>query len=599
MNDKQIFPFERNRYYVGKMLTSADFQAEQNYFNNKRRFVNNLMFGKGIVCGCSVFSLDDLSLLVESGVAVDGWGREIVIEKAVVKKLSAVEGFDKLESNYASLCLRYKEENVHSVYAIHKQNEEEYEHNRIAEGYELYLVDTAGIEKEFKLESEFLTKGNLLKEEDYQIEIHMPATVCQGKYVKIIITVEKLTGEEVELNYNAVLQVPAFTTEDGKHEITIEFKNLLMKEKEKIQKEYWLKVQDIENKDSNIILRSGTCSAKVGEQKVQLQNDFSMKVVVEDIAPRELVNREIGKMSLEIKNMNEEQGFIRLADLRLLRTESAYIIEDIIEKNVKRYIQTPAEEITRNEYLEYFSKYGKDISFWKNKAGQESGEPKDPKAPGNAPNIATGILEIPLGDRTRVGDTRYSGEILHGLGNGNVYVEIGHEFLEEDRVHGANAKSTVYGNQKLFKRNSKGGASVETAIKVLNDKGSFIVAARLNESVSYLVLTYRWMAIKLTNGNENALLEDYTDKRIVAETQTVILGTKESYYFNVKHYNMEQCSIAYELTESGSGEITSDGIYTAPNKEGVFEIRIYCTDMPIICTYAYAIVKKKGLEKVE
>ena len=42
MNNNQIYPFERNRYYPGKMLTSADFQAEQNYFNNKRRFLNNM-----------------------------------------------------------------------------------------------------------------------------------------------------------------------------------------------------------------------------------------------------------------------------------------------------------------------------------------------------------------------------------------------------------------------------------------------------------------------------------------------------------------------------------------------------------------------------
>ena len=44
MNGNPLFPFERNRYYSGKMLTSADFAAEQEYGNNKRRFLNNLMF---------------------------------------------------------------------------------------------------------------------------------------------------------------------------------------------------------------------------------------------------------------------------------------------------------------------------------------------------------------------------------------------------------------------------------------------------------------------------------------------------------------------------------------------------------------------------
>ena len=61
---------------------------------------------------------------------------------------------------------------------------------------------------------------------------------------------------------------------------------------------------------------------------------------------------------------------------------------------------------------------------------------------------------------------------------------------------------------------------------------------------------------------------------------------------------MKACSISYELTEQGSGEITSDGIYTAPSKEGVYEIKIFCTEKPLVCTYAYAIVKKKTVDEI-
>ena len=43
--------------------------------------------------------------------------------------------------------------------------------------------------------------------------------------------------------------------------------------------------------------------------------------------------------------------------------------------------------------------------------------------------------------------------------------------------------------------------------------------------------------------------------------------------------------------------MTADGIYTAPAREGVYEIRIYCTDRPLVCTYAYAIVKKKTADE--
>ena len=51
MENRQLLPFERNRYYAGKLLTSADFQAEQNYFNNKRRFLNNMALGAAFSAG--------------------------------------------------------------------------------------------------------------------------------------------------------------------------------------------------------------------------------------------------------------------------------------------------------------------------------------------------------------------------------------------------------------------------------------------------------------------------------------------------------------------------------------------------------------------
>ena len=105
--------------------------------------------------------------------------------------------------------------------------------------------------------------------------------------------------------------------------------------------------------------------------------------------------------------------------------------------------------------------------------------------------------------------------------------------------------------------------------------------------------------MKFPSGESLLTTEDISNKSITAATPTVVLGTKESYYFDVKFNNMKSCSVAYELTEPGSGEVTPDGIYTAPSKEGVYEIRIYCTDMPMICTYAYAIVKKRGIEQAE
>ncbi|MBD5527303.1 MAG: hypothetical protein HDR02_02690 [Lachnospiraceae bacterium] len=601
MKNTKLYPFERNRYYPGKMLTSADFQAEQTYFNNKRRFINNLMYGAGVVCGCGVFSLDDLSLLVESGVAIDGLGREIVMESSVVKKLSAIEGFENLKTNLASLCLRYREEPVHTVYTMNQgagEDGKEYEYNWISENYQLFLMDQEEAAKQYPMEAEFLTSAVLFENDDFTVKLVMPATVCRGKNVKLEIEVEKHSAENKKLTYHGNLQIPVFLTPEGQHELEIDLEDISLGYKEKVKKEYWLVTQDVTLLDTSVLLKSGSASAWIDGTAVETAASCSMKVMISDSTPRELVNREIGRMSLEMRNMGGYKDYVRLADLRLVRTESAYIIEEVLEKEVKTYITAPAQEDLRSEYLEYFVKDGEVLkrkTACLEKTESQSGQ----KAENHVPEVATGILEIPLGESARKGDIRYSGEIMHGLGRGNVYVDIGYEYITEDAALHASAKNTIYGNPDLFKGGKTAAVDAETAVKVMNDKGSFIVAARLLENVDYLVLTYRWIAIKFPAGNDLGLAENYNGKSISTDTPTVVMGTKESHYFHVKYNNMESCSVAYELTEPGSGEITSDGVYTAPAKEGVYEIRIYCIDMPIICTYAYAIVKKKGFGESE
>ena len=223
MGNNQMLPFERNRYYVGKLLTSADFQAEQNYGIQKRCFLNELMFGSGIVCGLGVFSLDDLSIMVDSGVALDGYGREIAVDSAVVRKLSAVEGFESLQTQCATLCLRYDEEAVHPVYTVRGQeNGENYECNRMREGWKLFLQDSEFMEKPMPIETEFLSSAQLYADEDYAVTCTIPGQTPCGSVVRMDITVTRINEKAEPLTLNAVLQLPAFTDEDGSHELKVE-----------------------------------------------------------------------------------------------------------------------------------------------------------------------------------------------------------------------------------------------------------------------------------------------------------------------------------------------------------------------------------------
>ena len=48
---------------------------------------------------------------------------------------------------------------------------------------------------------------------------------------------------------------------------------------------------------------------------------------------------------------------------------------------------------------------------------------------------------------------------------------------------------------------------VETAVKVMNDRGSFVVAAKLLEDSSQVLLPLRWVAVSLPGNSEESKLE--------------------------------------------------------------------------------------------
>lgn len=148
MRNLTYLPFIRNRYFYGKLLTAEDFSQEQEYVNDKRRMINRWLFGAGIVSGLEVIRVDDYSVSLEMGLALDNTGREIVVETPAILKLSSLEGYEDatMEEGEESLylCIRYEEEQVEPVQnvanrAVHTLEEETY--NKVREGYGLYVTD--------------------------------------------------------------------------------------------------------------------------------------------------------------------------------------------------------------------------------------------------------------------------------------------------------------------------------------------------------------------------------------------------------------------------------------------------------------------------
>jgi hypothetical protein len=147
MNNKKYYPFRRNNYFYGKLLTVRDFEEEQRYFNDKRRIGNFLLSGTGVVSGLGVICLDEKTISVEAGMAIDYLGREIVLEESVIKKLNVLDGFDSLENfKRVYLCLEYEESLEEKVPSVTGSIDGNDSYNRVREGYRLFLTDTVNDE---------------------------------------------------------------------------------------------------------------------------------------------------------------------------------------------------------------------------------------------------------------------------------------------------------------------------------------------------------------------------------------------------------------------------------------------------------------------
>jgi hypothetical protein len=80
MQQPDLKSLERNRYFYGMLLDVYHFRRETNYFNAKRRLLNRLVSGYGVVCGLDVEAGPKPNqIVITPGVAIDKWGYEIIV----------------------------------------------------------------------------------------------------------------------------------------------------------------------------------------------------------------------------------------------------------------------------------------------------------------------------------------------------------------------------------------------------------------------------------------------------------------------------------------------------------------------------------------
>ena len=104
--------FKRARYFHGMLMTDRDFREEQIYHNEKRKLLNRMLHGWGVVCGLEVKPTDPASqcVVVDPGLAIDCHGNEILVCEPQTVDLSAKLCRSTRSKRQDDPCAEYRDE---------------------------------------------------------------------------------------------------------------------------------------------------------------------------------------------------------------------------------------------------------------------------------------------------------------------------------------------------------------------------------------------------------------------------------------------------------------------------------------------------------
>ncbi len=526
MKKSRLYPFERNRYFYGKLLTVRDFESEQKYFNDKRRLLNRLLFGSGVLSGMQVVAVDDKTISVEMGVAIDYIGREVVIPSPVTLKLSMIEGFTNNEyKKNVYLCVAYDEkgkEPVHSVGNSSVRNDEVSEYNRVLESYRLFIMEEAPAPSSFEFVQLLENVATIYEDANVRITQRMPKYVSVGEVVEVKLVVEKtLQTPRIALQYE--YETNGFTPL-GQEGRSVTFAEPGDAQETEYTISYFVKAPQESGRQAELKVPNRAAQLTIGDTVIplDLNSKHTIEVVEGQVAERILQDWHNRSLEQAVEGFADQS--ICLAKISLLQMGPTYMIEKVDRVPFGEYIESSAMQqrlsglggtaalnrfyaTAETEALEFGAQPSLDVQYHpdRNEFGFKLGIPQPQHL---YDEISTGTLEVPLESMGKTGGffftrgkkNHVSEEISHGLGEGQVTIVVGLEEVDRSAVNGTTSSKIYYGEEDVFKGTEfePDLPNVSLGTIVYPEKGSFRIGIKLKgdtESTA-TVIVVRWWAFK-------------------------------------------------------------------------------------------------------
>lgn len=596
MYNRKYYSFERNNYYYGKLLTSKDFQSEQGYMNDKRRLINRTLHGFGVVYGMDVVAADDSSIILQSGMALDAGGREIVVPDTQVIKLSTIDGFNSLKTDTVCLGIAYAEEPCDAVYAVMESDADGdgKKYNHLKEGYKLFLRDYKDCVIDDN-EDTYISSKVLYQDADVCITQYLPSFIVPNMLIKGRTEIKKCSHASNTCSFSCKVMAGGMVekeTEIRVDNVTQEYGEVLVLEQTFSAESYVFGNDDIQLHFTDIQIQK----ADSKEQAADVY--FAVAPVKGTVL--DYVHKNCYKGTLDVDLDRKYDDKLWIASIQMIRSENAALIDGIQRVPFEQYVCNTQQLMMLEKIHEYILP---PMAVNGNEMTKPMAEQlvKGTSSGGDMRMNSSGVFEMSLGTGGESGKVYFSDEIMHGLGTGPVYVEIGVEYISRDTNSQNDKEAIILGDGSIFATDSTVTddkiVQLDQAIKILPDRGTFIVGVRPRVKMGKIGLRIRWYAFKPEDLEKRVYNTREQKGCIMLQPDTIVLSPKGSAHINPVFINMPEEALSYTLLDPEGGKVDNNGVYTAPAQEGVYEVKVAALSNPEIYTHAFMIVSQKKTEE--
>lgn len=574
MKNLKSFPFERNRYFYGKLLSVEDFETEQKYFNDKRRTVNRFLFGSGVVCGLGVVEVDDESISVERGLALDFAGREIVLDEPAVRKITELEGYGGEEDeSFYYLCLEYQEEAaelMHNVTGTMGQNSSEY--NKYKEGYRLFVTREEPEREVFSPIRLYEERRTVYQGQGVRITQVLPKFLEMGKDTVLRIEIEHAGQQEISFEYDLEL---SFLTNGEGNRVHISFQEKDWEKNKKYRLEIPLMAACVNEVQAEASLVKGSFKLQVGGREYSDVDSCVSRATISDMDIYEALQREYYKTAMDYIVGNTFQQGIYLAKIYVVRAGGVCLIEGIEPLPFEQKIMHTEISTAMISRLVEDVKKLREGELQKTENRKEQQEKKPLKAA-----YGEVVFEV---EHMRSGEVLYSDEIVHGLGFGPVTIELGYEvdngFAGESQM--------MFGDASLFQDSHGFDASLGARLEP--SRGTFEIGLKILKNGSAKQVRVHWTALY----NEVHRSEAAKKKRIYIQPDNPNVFTGDSLTFTAVPEGFTDDRLKWTVKDRNGGTLDKNGKYTAPETAGIYQIMVSSMAYPEVLASTFIVVRER------